>query len=144
MNRNLEQMQSLLDEHKESIGDDLYLKMCELNKAQYIENKNSFYKVSYVIASPTKTGVTDYSLNIKFKSAIVQMPEDNYIHILTKLTTCQCDLIFSSVFQQLPKFSGEMITSYYSECCAENICDCEGYTSASFESKPKIISILKM
>ena len=144
MNDNLEKMQSLLDEHKESIGDDLYLKMCELNKAQYIENKNCFYNVSYVIASPQKTGLTDYFLDIKFKSAIVQMPEENYNHILTKLTTCQCDLIFSSVFQQLPKFSGEMITSYYSECCAEHVCDCEGYTTTSIESKPKIISIVKM
>ena len=144
MNRNLEQMQELLDEHKESLGDDLYLKLCNLSKAQFDEKKNCFYRVSYVVSSPNKTGITDYYLEIKTRSAIVQMPEDNYIHVLTKIIGCQCDLIFSSVFEQLPKFTFEMVTNYYSECCAEQVCDCEGYTKTTIEAKPRLISIIKL
>ena len=144
MNENLEKMQELLDEYKETIGDDLYLKMCSLNQAQYKENKNCFYKVTYAISSPQKTGSTDYFLDIKMKNAIVVIPEENYIHILTKMTGCQHDLVFSSVFEQLPKFTCEMISSFYSECCAEQVCDCEGYTTTTVECKPKLISIMKL
>lgn len=145
MNKNLEQIQSLLDENKEKIGDDLYLKMCDLNKNQYMYNKNSFYRVTYVVAFPSKTGASDYILNVKFKSAIVKMPEDNYNHVMTNITTgCQCDLVFSSLFEQLPKFTCEMIASYYSECCAEQVCDCDSYTKISIEARPKLISIVKI
>ena len=144
MNRNLEQLQSLLDENKESLGDDLYLKMCELNKAQYKDSQNCFYRVTYCVAAPEKTGTTDYILEVKFKSAIIQIPHDNYLHVLTKITGCQHDLVFSSVFEQLPKFTSEMIASYYSECCAEAVCDCDSYTKVTVESRPKLISIMKM
>ena len=144
MNKNLEELQSLLDDNKESIGDDLYLKMCELNKAQFEEKKNSFYKVTYCVSIPSKISTNDYYLEIQMKSAIVQIPEENYNHILSKISGCQHDLVFCSLFKQLPKFSGEMISSYYSECCAEAICDCDGYTKTNVECKPKVISIIKL
>jgi hypothetical protein len=144
MNSNLEKMQSLLDDNKQSIGDDLYLKMCELNKAQFDQNKNCFYKVTYCVSIPSKISTNDYYLDIQMKNAIVQIPEENYLHILSKISGCQHDLVFCSLFEQLPKFSCEMISSYYSECCAEAVCDCDGYTKTTIECKPKIISIVKL
>ena len=144
MNQNLEQLQSLLDDNKQSIGDDLYLKMCSLNQAQFEEKKNSFYRVTYCVSSPQKTGNNDYFLNIKILTGIVKIPEENYIHVLSKINGCQCDLVFCSVFEQLPKYTCEMVSSYYSECCAEAVCDCDGYTKTNIECKPKIISIIKL
>ena len=144
MNRNLEQMQSLLDDNKESIGDDLYLKMCELNKAQFEQKKNCFYRVNYCISVPSKISTNDYYIEIQLKSSIVQIPEENYTHILSKISHCQHDLVFCSVFEQLSKYNFEMISSYYSECCSEAVCDCDGYTKTNIESRPRLVSIVKL
>ena len=67
-NQTNQQIQSVLDEHKEEIPDGLYLKLCKINAQAYIETKKetNLYVVKYVTIVPQYEG--DSKMMIKFIS----------------------------------------------------------------------------
>jgi hypothetical protein len=72
------EIQSLLDEHKEELQDNLYLKLSNLIMEKNKNNK-SFYKATYVkpVFRP-KENSNDYELEIVSETRIIEMTNENY------------------------------------------------------------------
>jgi hypothetical protein len=109
------EIQALIDEYKEELSDDLYLKLSNLNMKKK-ENTKTFYKALYII--PTIFDINDdeceYKLGLKSELRIIEMSDKEYEELNNKIINT-----FNSyqLFCQLEKgeryYTKRMIGSYY-------------------------------
>lgn len=74
------EIQALIDEHKEEMSDDLYLKLSNLNMKKKNENEYSFYNAYYVkpyIQDPNSEDL-EYKLELKTEKRIIRMTTEEY------------------------------------------------------------------
>ena len=76
------EIQALIDEHKEEMSDNLYLKLSNLNMKNKNENENnySFYNAFYVtpyIQDPNSEDL-EYQLELKTEKRIIRMTTEEY------------------------------------------------------------------
>ena len=114
-------IQALLDEHKEEISDDLYLKLSNLNmKTNNNNNKNkkTFYKALYII--PTIYDVNDneceYKLELQTELRILEMCEEAYEEMKDRIIeTFNSTRFFCQLAQGERHFTKRMVSRYYDD-----------------------------
>lgn len=147
----LQIIQSKLDDIKEKISSNDYLELVNNLQKEFDRKQNNFYKVKYCVSYIERESDNQFVSKIVFRDAIVKMPEENYIHILTKMYSCQCDLVFSDLRQQLNKEKLQLgVYSYPNNVCCDTqkemgaFCECDQITSLDIECQPTIINIVKL
>ena len=80
------EIQALIDEHKEELSDDLYLKLSNLNMKKK-ENTKTFYKALYIIPTIFDTNDDDceYKLGLKSELRIIEMCDKEYEKMNNKI-----------------------------------------------------------
>ena len=109
------EIQAFLDEHKEELSDDLYLKLSNLNMKKN-NNTKAFYRALYLI--PTIFDINDneceYRLELKSESRIIEMNNEAYEEMNDRI---EKTLFNSSHLCQLAQgdneFTKRMINKYY-------------------------------
>ena len=147
----LQIIQSKLDDIKEKISSNEYLELVTHLQKEFDRKQNNFYKIKYCVTYIEQESDNQFVSKIIFRDAIVKLPEDNYRHILTKMYTCQYDLVFSDLRQLLNKEKLQLgVYSYPNNACCDTqremgaFCECDQVTSVDIECEPKIINIVKL
>jgi uncharacterized protein involved in type VI secretion and phage assembly len=147
----LQIIQSKLDDIKEKISDNDYLELVTHLHKEFDRKQNNFYKIKYCVTYIDRESDNQFVSRIIFRDAIVKLPEENYRHILTKMYTCQHDLVFSDLRQLLNKEKLQLgVYSYPNNACCDTqkemgaFCECDQVTSVDIECEPKIINIVKL
>jgi uncharacterized protein involved in type VI secretion and phage assembly len=147
----LQIIQSKLDDIKEKISDNDYLELVTYLHKEFDKKQNNFYKIKYCVTYIDRESDNQFVSRIIFRDAIVKLPEENYRHILTKMYTCQHDLVFSDLRQLLNKEKLQLgVYSYPNNACCDTqkemgaFCECDQVTSVDIECEPKIINIVKL
>lgn len=147
----LQIIQSKLDDIKEKISSNEYLELVTHLHKEFERKENNFYKVKYCVTYIDRESDNQFVSKIIFRDAIVKLPEDNYEHILTKMYTCQCDIVFADLRDLLNKEKLQLgVYSYPNNACCETqrelgaFCECDQVTSVDIECPPTIINIVKL
>ena len=147
----LQIIQSKLDDIKEKISSNEYLELVTHLHKEFERKENNFYKVKYCVTYIERESDNQFVSKIIFRDAIVKLPEDNYQHIVSKIYTCQCDIVFSDLRQLLNKEKLQIgVYSYPNNACCETqrelgaFCECDQVTSVDIECPPTIIKIEKL
>lgn len=149
----LQLVQSKIDELKDTgkLSDNEYLDLVTTLQKEFDRTKNNFYKVKYCVTYIERESDNQFVSKIVFRDAIVKLPEDSYEHILTKMYTCQCDIVFADLRQLLNKEKLQLgVYSYPNNACCETqkemgaFCECDQVTSVDIECPPTIINIVKL
>ena len=147
----LQIIQSKLDDIKEKISSNEYLELVTHLHKEFERKENNFYKVKYCVTYIERESDNQFVSKIIFRDAIVKLPEDNYQHIVSKMYTCQCDIVFSDLRQLLNKEKLQLgVYSYPNNACCETqrelgaFCECDQVTSVDIECPPTIIKIEKL
>lgn len=147
----LQIIQSKLDDIKEKISDNDYLELVTHLQKEFDRKQNNFYKVKYCVSYIERESDNQFVSKIIFRDAIVKLPEENYNHILTKMYSCQCDLVFSDLRQLLNKEKLQLgVYSYPNNVCCDSqkelgaFCECDQITSVHIECHPTIVKIEKL
>jgi hypothetical protein len=147
----LQIIQSKLDDIKEKISDNEYLDLVTHLQKEFDKKQNNFYKVKYCVTYIERESDNQFVSKIIFRDAIVKLPEDNYDHILTKMYTSQCDIVFADLRDLLNKEKLQLgVYSYPNNACCETqremgaFCECDQVTSVDIECRPTIINIVKL
>ena len=147
----LQIIQSKLDDIKEKISSNEYLELVTHLHKEFERKENNFYKVKYCVTYIERESDNQFVSKIIFRDAIVKLPEDNYQHIVSKMYTCQCDIVFSDLRQLLNKEKLQIgVYSYPNNACCETqrelgaFCECDQVTSVDIECPPTIIKIEKL
>jgi len=109
------EIQALLDEHKEELSDELYLKLSNLNMKKKQKTK-TFYRALYII--PTIYDVNDdeceYKLELKTELRIIEMCNEAYEEMNdTIIETFNSSRLFCQLGQGEKHFTKRMVTRYY-------------------------------
>ena len=116
----LQIIQSKLDDIKEKISSNEYLELVTHLHKEFERKENNFYKVKYCVTYIERESDNQFVSKIVFRDAIVKLPEDSYNHILTKMYTCQCDIVFADLRQMLNKEKLQLgVYSYPNNACCE-------------------------
>ena len=147
----LQIIQSKLDDIKEKISSNEYLELVTHLHKEFERKENNFYKVKYCVTYIDRESDNQFVSKIVFRDAIVKLPEDSYNHILTKMYTCQCDIVFADLRQMLNKEKLQLgVYSYPNNACCETqkemgaFCECDQVTSVDIECPHTIINIVKL
>jgi len=147
----LQIIQSKLDDIKEKISSNEYLELVTHLHKEFERKENNFYKVKYCVTYIERESDNQFVSKIIFRDAIVKLPEDNYQHIVSKIYTCQCDIVFSDLRQLLNKEKLQIgVYSYPNNACCETqrelgaFCECDQVNSVDIECPPTIIKIEKL
>ena len=147
----LQIIQSKLDDIKEKISSNEYLELVTHLHKEFERKENNLYKVKYCVTYIDRESDNQFVSKIVFRDAIVKLPEDSYNHILTKMYTCQCDIVFADLRQMLNKEKLQLgVYSYPNNACCETqkemgaFCECDQVTSVDIECPPTIINIVKL
>jgi hypothetical protein len=102
------EMQNLLDDYKEQIPDDLYLKLSNLNM-KIKNNSKSYYKALYLKSVFRPQPYTSiYKLNIEVETRIIQMTQEEYDSIQLKI-----DKVMLGNFQMFALENNNRMLSHY-------------------------------
>ena len=131
-------MQSLLDEHKQLIPENLYLKLSKLNLEQYNEKNKRIYEVKYLTSFHRRMSENTYRTNLKMQKTLLKLDKDEYEGIKDKIKTNGYYLTCCSMIDT------ENFNVGNSEICYNNFCeDCESdtYGEVFVENCSVILSI---
>ena len=150
-------LQTLLDDHKEKLSDDLYNKMCNLNLQINKQENNELYELTYSITIPVLSGYNIYRLSYKTYKQLVKLTIEQYKFILANTkhgesvcADCSCNLLLESITAQLNvNHSYVDLPIQRNECvCYNRDCDdCENHEPSnhiSIKSCIRIINVKKM
>lgn len=90
------QIQSLLDENKEQIGNGLYLTLCnkmkEINEQECIDQGNTLYEVTYIyVKIDTDSNVNDLKSRLIKNTQIIQLTNNEFEYINSKIENGNCN-----------------------------------------------------
>jgi hypothetical protein len=77
----LHTLQNIIDDNKEKISSDEYLKICEKMKLLSIEMDHDFYKVTYVEIEPILTGFNSLQTFFKTYTKIERLSAGDFIEV---------------------------------------------------------------
>lgn len=155
----IQQAQTILDDHKEQIGDDLYLKLSNINNQLYKQNSNNFYKITYTDFKVIQPAPDVYLIRPIIKNEILTLTEEMfsiYTNLKNKSIREKGYYLPTShnlLGLDLKRLNTNPLVHIYSDCCKKNIdCDCceESFCEApethqiSLDFEPNIINIIKL
>lgn len=85
------EIQDIIDEHKQSIPDNVYLSISNVNKRKFEEEKIFFVEVNFLATKLYRPKELQYSIGLDRKTQIVQYTEEEFnllSHILNIYSVC--------------------------------------------------------
>ena len=81
MNKSITELQSIIDEHKQSLPEDAYLQLCNQMKSMYEEQKDreGIYEIDYQVISILPERMTnEFRLKVAHKKRLLELNEEEY------------------------------------------------------------------
>jgi hypothetical protein len=123
--------QSLLDDHKEDIPENLYLTLSNLNNKLFKENSNNFYKITYMDYKVSQPAMGIYLSRPHIKQEILTLTDEMF-SIYTNLKNRSIrergfylPTSHNLLGLDLKRLNTNPLVNLYADCCKKNIdCDC--------------------
>ena len=112
--------QEILDEHKEELSSELYLKLCNLNMEENKkeENKQLFCQVKYLIPEHYYDDDNDSCFRVEVKTIIARIPTKEYQQI--KKDILKNDITYNREVLKIEKETTAQML-HFDEQCGRNI-----------------------
>ena len=151
--------QTVLDDHKEQIPENLYLQLSNINNSIYKQNSNNFYRITYTDFKVIQHSPDIYLIRPVIKNEILNLTEEMfsiYTNLKNKSMREKSYYLPTShnlLGLDLKRLNTNPFVHIYSDCCKKNIdCDCcdESCCEApethqiSLDYEPQIIKIIKL
>ncbi len=147
-----EKLQSLLDEHKESLTDGLYRQFSDLNLEINKQENNNLYLIKYLTTRPIRLSYNHYHTSLEVHKQIVNLTSEQFGYIKQRIeTNTLCDLccciILDGISDQLAVSKKDVcIPIERSDCfcgSSDEDNDSNQPSEISIKSSYKIISVEK-
>ena len=152
--------QTLIDDHKEQIGDDLYLQLSNINNKIYKENTNNFYRITYIDYKVSQPAMGIYLSRPHIKTEILTLTDEMY-NIYTNIKNKNIrekgyylPTSHNLLGLDLKRLNTNPLVNIYGSCCNKNIecsdcgeetiCECPETHCISLDFDPTIINIQKL
>ena len=152
--------QSLLDDNKAQMSDELYLKLSNINSKLFTQQDNNFYKITFIDGKVSKPSNDIYLYRPMFKTQVLTLTKEMFdIYTNLKEKGMREDGYYlptstNLLGLDLSRLNTNPLVDIYSSCCdTEMDCECESCETVcnapelhtlSLDFEPIIVNILKL
>lgn len=134
-------LQTLLDEHKESLTDGLYKQFVDLNLDLHKQESTTLYTIKYISTKPIRLSYNHYQTSLEVHKQILKLSEEQVNYIKQRLeTNTLCDLCCCII---LDGISDQLAVSKKDTCIPieRSECFCGSSDEDNDSNQPSEISI---